>query len=132
MLRSIIVVFSLFMLTVLNGCTGAAVAVIDEKISQMTEMECTSVNMMFGEAYCKDKSKKVVQEPLYCYKTLGGIDCYSRKNPYETEKSERVRSVSELGSDGAKVEIVKKDDKKQKPIFNWPFVEARKASEETD
>ncbi len=114
-----------------SGCTSAAVAIIDEKISQMTEMDCTSVNVMFGESYCREKLKKLKQEEVYCYKTLGGVDCYREKNPYKTEQSKRVRPVTALGSEGAKVEEIGPTQDK-KSVFNWPFVEAKAESLPTD
>ena len=98
-----------------TGCTTAAVAVLDEKVSQMMEQDCTTVNIMLGESYCKDKRNEIKQEPVYCYRTLGGVDCYAQKGPYKTE-SPRVRDVSELGSNGATVEFVsQKSD--SKPLF---------------
>ncbi|WP_169567322.1 hypothetical protein [Sneathiella limimaris] len=117
MLRVIVCGFLFSVLLSTTGCTSAAVAVLDEKMSQMTDKECTSVNIMLGEDYCKPKRNEIKQEQVYCYRTLGGVDCYSEKSPYSTP-SPRVRSVSELGSTGAKVETVsqKKDDS---PFFSW-------------
>ena len=114
-----------------TGCTSAAIAVIDEKISQMTEMDCTSVNVMLGESYCRDKLRKLKQEEVYCYKTLGGIDCYREKNPYKTEKYNRARAVTALGSKGAKVEYLS-ENKDNKKLFNLPFAEAKAETLQTD
>ncbi|MBL4907747.1 MAG: hypothetical protein JKX94_09880 [Sneathiella sp.] len=114
-----------------TGCTSAAIAVIDEKISQMTEMDCTSVNVMLGESYCQDKLRNLKQEEVYCYKTLGGVDCYRDKNPYKTEKSNRVRAVTALGSEGAKIEYLS-ENKDKKKLFNVPFVEAKAETLKTD
>ncbi|MFT6556237.1 MAG: hypothetical protein ACJAYR_000077 [Sneathiella sp.] len=132
MVRFLAVVFSVFTLFSVSGCTSAAIAVVDEKISQMTEMDCTSVNMVFGDPYCKEKREEIKQEPVYCYKTLGGIDCYATKNPYNTEASERVRTVSALGSEGAKVEYLGKEPDTKKSIFAWPFMEAKTDTAELD
>ncbi|WP_025897838.1 hypothetical protein [Sneathiella glossodoripedis] len=88
-----------------TGCTTAAVAVLDEKVSQMMGQDCTSVNIMLGESYCKEKRKEIKQEQVYCYRTLGSINCYDRKDPYSS-KTPRVREVTELGSLGAKVEYI--------------------------
>lgn len=107
-----------------SGCTTAAVAVLDEKISQMTEMDCTSLNVIFGEAYCRDKNRSLKQEEIYCYKTLGGIDCYREENPYKPDDQKRVRPAVALGSDGAKVEYLG-ESKESKKLFNWPFIEAK-------
>lgn len=120
MFRFLVKVFLALSLLATTGCTTAAVAVLDEKVSQMMEKDCTTVNVMLGESYCKAKRNEIKQEPVYCYKTLGGIDCYAEKGPYKST-SPRVRDVSELGSTGAKVEYVsqKSDDE---PLFQWPFL----------
>lgn len=55
-----------------------------------SEMVCTEIN-----------SEIVVQRPLYCYRTLGTVDCYSEPNPYLNEHSPRVRKVPPLASLGA-------------------------------
>jgi len=106
MLRLITVGFLLSITLFTTGCTTAAVAVIDEKISQMTDKDCTSVNIMLGESYCRDKARQIKQEPVYCYKTLGGVDCYAVKDPYENGTNDRVRDVSQLGSKGAEVTYI--------------------------
>jgi len=116
LLRTSFLFGSLFFLA---GCTTAAIAVIDEKMSQLTEKDCTSVNIVFGDGYCKEKTRPINQEPVYCYRTLGGIDCYAEKDPY-AGPSGRVREVSALGSKGAKVEYIGQKTE-NKSIFNWPF-----------
>lgn len=126
--QAFVICMALVMLST-TGCTTAAVAVIDEKISQMTEKECTSVNIMFGESYCKEKGEPIKQEPVYCYKTLGGIDCYAKEAPY-SNNSPRVRDASALGSNGAKVEYI--GEKKDKPLFNWSFLKDDKKVETAD
>ncbi|GLQ05456.1 hypothetical protein [Sneathiella chinensis] len=97
---------SLLLFTILgvtSGCTTAAVAVIDEKVSQVMEEDCSTVNVMLGESYCRPRLKELVQEQVYCYRTLGGVDCYARENPYQTNASPRVRPQEALGTTGARV-----------------------------
>ena len=130
MVRFLVKVFLASSLLATTGCTTAAVAVLDEKVSQMMEKDCTTVNIMLGESYCKAKRNEIKQEPVYCYKTLGGIDCYAEKGPYKST-SPRVRDVSALGSTGAKVEYVsqKSDDE---PLFQWPFSPRKLETAEVD
>ncbi len=123
MLRIVILGSLLSLVLSTTGCTSAAVAVIDEKISQMTEKNCTTVNIMLGEDYCRDKIRHLKQEAVYCYKTLGGVDCYREKNPYKTERSERVRAVTALGSEGARVEEIGAESDAVKTV-KWSAVEA--------
>lgn len=113
-----------------SGCTTAAVAVLDEKVSQMMDQDCTTLNIMLGDSYCREKRKAIKQEEVYCYRTLGGVDCYDKKTPY-TEQSPRVRDVSELGSMGAKVEYLGEKTEK-KSIFTWPFSAEKVETAEID
>ncbi|MEH6403088.1 MAG: hypothetical protein V7750_06930 [Sneathiella sp.] len=124
-MRFLIVGFLLSILLGMSGCTTAAVAVIDEKISQMTDQDCTTVNIMLGESYCRDKDRAIKQEQVYCYRSLGGVDCYREKNPYDTDKSPRVQPYTVLGSAGAEVEYLG-ESKKNNSFFNWGSVEAKK------
>lgn len=128
------IVFSLLACVLLGttGCTTAAVAVLDEKISQMTEMDCTSVNVLLGESYCRENKRNLKQEKIFCYKTLGGIDCYREKNPYKTEKSARVRPVTALGSEGAKIEYIGENDDDNKHLYTGSFSEAKLKTEAVD
>lgn len=124
-MRLLIVGFLVTILLGMTGCTTAAVAVIDEKISQMTEKDCTTVNIMLGEDYCRDRDRSLRQEQVYCYRSLGGVDCYREKNPYDTDKSPRVQPAAVLGSAGAEVEYLG-ENKKSSSFFSWPSAEAKK------
>ena len=118
-MRLFVLGFLFLILSVTTGCTTAAVAVIDEKMSQLTGEECTTVNIMFGEDYCRARQREIKQDPVYCYRSLGGVNCYSQKEPYAAP-SDRVRQVSELGSQGAKVEYIS-EKRGTGPIFKWSF-----------
>ncbi|MBL4739831.1 MAG: hypothetical protein JKY12_02495 [Sneathiella sp.] len=124
-MRFLIYSFLLSILLGATGCTTAAVAVIDEKISQMTDKDCTTVNIMLGDDYCRDKNRTIKQEEVYCYRTLGGVDCYREKNPYNTDKSPRVQPSPVLGSAGAEVEYLG-EKKKSNSLFNWASAETKK------
>jgi len=44
-----------------------------------------------GGQWCRDSFERVVYErPIYCYRTLGQIACYDKKDPYG-RNSTRVR-----------------------------------------
>lgn len=130
MFRFLVFGFLGISLLAISGCTTAAVAVLDEKVSQMMDQDCTTFNIMLGDSYCREKRKAIKQEEVYCYRTLGGVDCYNKKTPY-TAESLRVRDVSELGSLGAKVEYVSEKSENQS-IFKWPFSAAKVETAEVD
>ena len=129
-MRLMVVGLLFLVLSATTGCTTAAVAVIDAKVSQLMDQDCTTVNIMFGDNYCSDKQRELKQDPVYCYRSLGGVNCYSQKEPY-AKPSERVREVSELGSQGAKVEYLS-EKKSDGPLFNWPFFTKKLNTAELD
>ncbi|USG61766.1 hypothetical protein NBZ79_02110 [Sneathiella marina] len=87
----------------LAACTTDIVKSIDKQISEYAGINCSATNLSVGEDYCQSPKQSFVQASVYCYKTMGGVDCYRQPNPYHTEKSERVRQTLSLGSYGAEV-----------------------------
>jgi len=88
---------------IIAGCTSDIAKSIDAKMSEYIGMPCSSQNLAAGESYCSRPEAEMVQAPVYCYKTLGATNCYTEKNPYGNEKSERVRPVMALGSHGTEI-----------------------------
>lgn len=88
---------------ILTGCTTDIVKSFDKQISEYAGINCSATNLSIGEDYCQSPKQTFVQASVYCYKTMGGVDCYRKPNPYHTEKSERVRQTLSLGSRGAEV-----------------------------
>ena len=87
----------------LTACTTDIVKSFDKQISEYAGINCSATNISIGEDYCQSPKRTFVQASVYCYKTMGGVDCYRKPNPYHTEKSERVRQTLSLGSRGAEV-----------------------------
>ncbi|MEH6527303.1 MAG: hypothetical protein V7723_14620 [Sneathiella sp.] len=87
----------------LTACTTDIVKSFDKQISEYAGISCSATNLSIGEDYCQSPTETFLQASVYCYKTMGGVDCYRKPNPYHTEKSERVRQTLSLGSRGAEV-----------------------------
>ena len=66
----------------LGGCGIAAVTVIDETMSSFTGQECR-VRHVFQDdkAICYEAVSLPEGPRVYCYRTLGGVDCYREPNP---------------------------------------------------
>jgi len=47
---------------------------------QSAARRCKPSNVAQGEWPCR-KAVEAADEPTYCYRTLGGIDCYARPQP---------------------------------------------------
>ncbi len=82
------------------GCSSDVFKTVDKKVAGVFGDSCSFANLSKGDDFCPTKKEIFVQPPLYCYKTLGSVNCYSEENPYITERSERVRKVPALASSG--------------------------------
>jgi len=82
----------------LGACTETAIGALDEKMSQWTDMECSTVFIALGDGYCRDRIKAGDRpaEKLHCFRTLGGIDCYAVADPYEVNSTGRTRQAQRL------------------------------------
>ncbi len=79
----------------LSGCLVATVAnntvgAIDLSISQKLAKDCSTLYVLSGDPYCQDRLKVDARDPVYCYRTLGGVDCYSETDPYAVSETSRV------------------------------------------
>ncbi len=83
-----------------SGCSSDVFKAVDKKVAGIFGDSCSFTNLSSGDDFCPTKKEIFVQPPLYCYKTLGSVNCYSEENPYITEKSVRVRKVPALMSAG--------------------------------
>lgn len=73
--------FALLFAGVLTGCTSVVVEnVVDETLSAYAEADCAAKNLLFGEAIC-DKPDVGAPPPVYCYNTLGDVECYDVPDP---------------------------------------------------
>jgi hypothetical protein len=83
-----------------SGCSSDVFKTVDKKVAGLFGDSCSFDNLSNGDDFCPTKKETFVQPPLYCYKTLGSVNCYKEENPYLTEKSIRVRKVPALASNG--------------------------------
>lgn len=94
---------SLVFLFTVAACTETAIGAIDEKISQWTDRECSTVFVMLGDDYCREKHVAGDRpgEKIHCFRTLGGVDCYAEADPYGINGSGRTRQATRLTDPGA-------------------------------
>ena len=71
-----------------SGCENVMVNMADNVLSSATGREC-SVSRLFREVVlCRPEAPEVAaREPtLFCYRTLGTVDCYAEVDPYKATK----------------------------------------------
>ena len=83
-----------------SGCSSDVFKSADKKVAGIFGESCSFANLSSGDDFCPTENKIYIQPSLYCYKSLGAVNCYTEQNPYQTEKSERVRKVPALASTG--------------------------------
>ena len=53
-----------------------------KKVEKRYDVECSLFNLLEAGNYCVSKYKPTDREQVHCFKTLGGVDCYSERDPY--------------------------------------------------
>lgn len=103
-MRRLLTVLALFALAPLtSGCLTAVVAnntfgAIDQAVSQKLDKDCSTYYLVGGKSYCQDRLHADLRAPVYCTRTLGGVECYSETDPYAVTDSARVAAPRVLTS----------------------------------
>jgi len=66
------------------GCTAVAVKLVDEMdatVSKLSQSDCALVRVIHGMDVCRSSGSQAILPSSYCYRTLGGVDCYDRADP---------------------------------------------------
>jgi hypothetical protein len=67
---------------------------VDAVLSRKLDQDCAVINLLEGP-YCRSRTLPNPQAPVYCYRTLGGVDCHAQADPYAVER-ERVTAPRAL------------------------------------
>ena len=54
----------------------------DHLISMATGRDCSVIHYEQDGAFCQDPPKEIDRRSLYCFKTLGEVECHQRPDPY--------------------------------------------------
>ena len=74
----------------LSGCTELTLATVDAKMSELAEADCHYTDLLLTGTYCKSRQIEGKQAKLYCFRTIGGVDCYDQTDPYAINQSGRA------------------------------------------
>ncbi|MCR9220851.1 MAG: hypothetical protein NXI21_11540 [Alphaproteobacteria bacterium] len=85
----------------LGGCLGGAEApfllatgatattVLEDKLptdyiaEAVTGLDCSYIRHLDDKGpLCRPERREVIERPLYCYRTLGQIECFEERDPY--------------------------------------------------
>jgi hypothetical protein len=74
----------------LGGCFGASsTIVLEDKLptdyvaEAVTGMDCNYIRHIEDKGpLCRPERREVIEQPLYCYRTLAAVECYEERDPY--------------------------------------------------
>ena len=60
----------------------------------MTGKDCMPFNVLSGKPMCDDKEESAApeEEPVYCYRTLGHVDCHAEPDPMKSPGTRLYRA----------------------------------------
>jgi hypothetical protein len=109
MMRRAFFIAALVMLAAISGCsmvpTFAAAegvstvltkkTITDHIVSLASGKNCSTVRVSRGQSYCVEDE---INPPtnVYCYRTLGSVSCYNKRNPYNSGQKALGRDGSNL------------------------------------
>lgn len=64
---------------------GLAAHVIQTKIERQLDVSCSPFNLLSDGSYCVSNYKATDRQEVWCFKTLGGVDCYGEPDPYSLQ-----------------------------------------------
>ncbi len=75
------------------GCTvvaetvagSAALAIVDKAVSDYAGKECRLAALITTGSICKTVAAASQPDPVYCFRTLGAVDCYREPDPYTAQ-----------------------------------------------
>lgn len=81
-----------------GGCTVLAVKIMDEvdkAISKVAQSDCELIRVFHGKDVCRERPEAAVvlqqNEGVYCYRRLGGIDCYVDRDPSDQPINREIK-----------------------------------------
>ncbi|MCW0236603.1 MAG: hypothetical protein OJJ21_23605 [Ferrovibrio sp.] len=64
---------------------GVGYEVFKARVERRLEMTCNLENIVTEGAYCVSNYKPTDRQEVFCFKTLGSVDCYAEPDPYSLE-----------------------------------------------
>ncbi len=87
--------------TIASSATSTAFSTLDEAMSRRTDEQCSMMNFVDGDPYCRSRTVPNGRPPVHCFRTIGGVDCYTETDPYGLAETGNVRPSLPLGRDPA-------------------------------
>jgi len=91
----------LLVASLLGGCT-ASMALVDDAMSEVNGGgNCSFSRLLRGQTACEPPTETVAEaneKKVYCYQTLGGVDCYEKQDPFASSEGRQPSEKIKLGT----------------------------------
>lgn len=64
---------------------GIGYEIVKVRAERSLEVTCNAMNLLSDGSYCVSNYKPTDRQEVFCFKTLGGVDCYAERDPYSLE-----------------------------------------------
>lgn len=64
---------------------GVGYEIFKSRVERRLEMTCNLENIVTDGSYCISNFKPTDRQEVFCFKTLGTVDCYAEPDPYSLE-----------------------------------------------
>ncbi|WP_341895855.1 hypothetical protein [Ferrovibrio terrae] len=68
-----------------STAVGVGYEIFKARVERRLEMTCNLENVIVDGKYCVSNFKPTDRQEVFCFKTLGGVDCYAEPDPYSLE-----------------------------------------------
>ncbi len=55
----------------------------DHFVSFMSGKNCSTIRREKGQTYCEEDELRSAAPKVYCYRSIGGVNCYDRPDPFD-------------------------------------------------
>ena len=82
----------------LTGCGAAAVRLVEDAAEAVTARDCSISRAMLGEgALCEPLEIPPEPDPVYCFHTIGQVDCYAVPDAMSDTNERAPRPTKPIG-----------------------------------
>jgi hypothetical protein len=68
-----------------SGILSVGYEIYKARVEKRLGMTCNIENVITEGSYCVSNFKPTDRQEVFCFKTLGGVDCYAEPDPYSLE-----------------------------------------------
>ncbi len=92
-------IFVLGLAVALTGCGAATVRLVEDAAEAMTDEDCSVSPALCGDgALCEAREIPPEPDPVYCFQTIGQVDCYAMPESMGETNQRAPRPSQPIGS----------------------------------